>query len=340
MEKYSLFEEYVKDYLDEAYHIYPNLFGYLSLNNAIGSYFSQIENLITDKDIDMNNHYSYQYHIDGLTYLDLCQKILSSLDISYWEKLQEYLKKGYILFEDDEIDTFAHCNCNTSHPDIRLNRTYTIEDVFITIHEFFHSLHLVQYHNHFHPEWYLTTECISSIVEFYSAMYLYHNDLFKSDVIIYMKHIAKAMFDFADASLFNGVILEIYDQMESLSIKDIKYFLKAKDIDQRYINIFDLFEEDDEFDYHVNCTYNLGFPVALFIANKMLNDVHYIKLFNKQFKNISTYDVASFLAPFGLIDVLNNNEFLYDLMQYVNIVITDLCTKDKLNIKPYLLEMR
>ena len=331
-------EEIVADYMNAVYKYMPNLIDYLDLNNKYGFYMEQIRGI---NNIDEPPKYDYM-HLDFLSVLELCLKILDSLNPSLKDFLIEKINDGTIVM-GSQPQSKSRVGTINGVPIITIGRFYNIFDVGNIIHELFHMIHLNHFQNDLSNDvWYATTEAIAMTGEIYAYMYMYKNNLVQDDSKAALREYFWQIFIEADITFCNGIILDIYDKAQKINSKLVATYNAAKGIISAYDDVFDSKNIAKELLYHEKSTYTMGFPIALFLALKMLDDDYYIKLFFKQLSMIECHTPKSFLAPFGLDGMMDDEDFIIQAFTYINDLMDKLYNKDEVNLtpyKPYMIEM-
>lgn len=337
MEELVSIEEYIASYTSIVYSAFPNLINYVGLNNNYGAYIGQLENLVND---NMPEAFEYETYIDFASWMDICLDILESMGSNYRDEFIKCINDGTFSFDEDG-DDYSYTTVQNNHRSCYIEKNNTIEDVFEAIHEFFHSEHLKKFDNDMQNEkWYTLTEGIAMAAEFYAIMYLYKKGSMRKDIVMYLKKMFANLFVKANNSLFEGFLIGVYDSFGSFDKVDTMTYIKQRNFPEEFVNMIDYVNLDEDFMYHINSTYVLGFPSAFMIAKKMIDDPYYIGLFNKQFKDIRHYDVESILQTFGLRDILDDVDFIFDVMEYINGISELVFKEDRIDLKQYVVEMR
>ena len=328
-------EQLIKEYSDELYSKMPIFYQYLEVINAYAGYFGQIEGYLEAKVTDIEE---YQLELDYLSIIEICNEILMSLDSKLCDKFNKRISDGTIDFKCDSITSMSIVDKKIN---ITINKTSTIEDVLGLIHEFFHSIHIEKYDNDMqNQEWYFFTEAIAMTGELYAILYMYKNNILKEDLNSYLKKYISTMFAHASNTLLTGLTLEIYDDEQSLSDVAVNHFISVKQLPEGYNEITEVIQYLDDFLFHESATYTFGFPIALLIASKMLDDEEYKIRLLSLLEHINEYDLDNLLTSLGIKNIIKNEDYMCDAMNYVYSVVNEMLDDRQLDIKSLLIEMR
>lgn len=331
-------EKLIKEYSDELYSSMPIFFDYLEIINLFAQYIGQIESLIGAKTENINE---YKTSVDFLSLIELCNQILSTLDRGLCDKFNKRLADGTINLDSEEELSITAMTVVDHNIDINVKRTYTIEDVLGLIHEFFHSIHIEKYDNDMqNANWYFSAELIAMIGEFYAIMYLNQNNIFKDDLIEYLKGVLNVIFAKANDTLITGLTLEIYDKEQSISDEAVQHFIRTRGLPQEYGAIIEVLEELEDFEFHDNATYIFGFPISMLIATKMLEDDSYKRKMLYLLEHINEYSPKSLLTYLGVEGILSDEDYICSVINYICEVSNKMIEKEHVNIRGLLLEMR
>ena len=328
-------EQLIKEYSDELYSKMPIFYQYLEVINTYAEYFGQIEGLLEEK---VNDIEEYCVDLDYLSIIEICNEILMSLDKNLCDKFNKRITDGTIDFKHDSITSMGISNKRIN---ITINKTSTIEDILGLIHEFFHSIHIEKYDNDMqNQEWYFFTEAIAMIGELYAVMYMHENSILKDDLNKYLKKYISIMFSHANNTLLTGLTLEIYDREQSLSDDAVSHFIQFKNLPEEYNEISEVIEYLDDFVFHESATYTFGFPIALLIASKMLIDEEYKLRFLSLLAHINEYDLDNLLTSLEIKNIIKNEDYICDAMNYIYNIVNEMLNERQLDIKSLLIEMR
>lgn len=171
-----------------------------------------------------------------------------------------------------------------------------ISDVFAIIHEFMHYMHLGKYNfDMTNNDWLFLTEMISISFEFYTLFKLYEDSKYQDDVVAYFMNLLYAICIRNFNIIHESLILNIY---------------------------------------HEDAPYVFGFPLAIYIGNKMAYDENYLNKVINEFNNINNHTVESFLKTIDVYKFLsddNNRDNLYLLMNQINELLNDIYSEKEVS---------
>lgn len=234
--------EYLSDKINAKYEYDP-----FFVDNALGIYelydgFSKIK-------IEYKSNKDFSY-IDGLDNINYALEFFKQYGLS--KRLETSLNDGTIEFEDSHEnyedsynEVYSHCAIRYNYTDIVVPNTGTIEDSYLLVHEFMHSLNTQRtYVSH------LLTEFVSIYFELKYADYLMdknisHDDIAKLFMLRY-DDCQKAIKQNKDMTLLLGIyntcgevteeIISEYDpdiNIEALSKTDVNMLSRSGDY--RYV---------------------------------------------------------------------------------------------------------
>lgn len=330
-------EELIKAYSEELYSKMPIFFRYLELINVYAGYLTQIEDYMDGK---VKDNKTYSTNIDYQSLVEITNEILSSLDSDLCHKFNQSLVDGTIDFDEDE-SAITSMSIVDKRVNITVKKTYTIEDILGLIHEFFHSIHIEKYNNNMEdPNFYFFTEAVAMIGEIYSILYMHKNNIMKSDLIVYINKYLSTIFYHANTTLITGLSLEIYDCEQSLSNDAVSHFLTVKQLPKEYSEITNILEELEDFPFLESSTYIFGFPISCLISFKMLEDENYKDKVIYLLKNIKEYSLEELLTSLKVGDILNNEDYICAIMNYICTISEQLLIQEQVDIKSLLKEKR
>lgn len=325
-------EEYVEMYSSEIYNSFPNLFKYLNYILVQAGYMEDIREYNQKYILDEHN---YENKIDINCLLNICIEVLDTIDTSLKDKFILYLNNGTIDFNDNE-DTISATQNDNNNLSINIKRNYNIEDILATIHEFFHGIHLEKYNLEFIDDWYIITEMFAITGELYTLFYLMDKEFCTTDLEIYLNKFIESMFIHNYVTLENGLFIDLYYKMQSINKESLEQYIVMNNLPENYNEI--LTEDDesadtDEFNYHESATYALAFPLSIILARRLLMDEEYKKIFMDVLRNINMYDIPTLFDKLGIKEYIENDDKLFELMNFINKYLTKKFTNQKINIK-------
>ncbi len=325
-------EEYVEMYSSEIYNSFPNLFKYLNYILVQAGYMEDIREYNQKYILDEHN---YENKIDINCLLNICIEVLDTIDTGLKNKFILYLNNGTIDFNDNE-DTISATQNDNNNLSINIKRNYNIEDILATIHEFFHGIHLEKYNLEFIDDWYIITEMFAITGELYTLFYLMDKEFCTTDLEIYLNKFIESMFIHNYVTLENGLFIDLYYKMQSINKESLEQYIVMNNLPENYNEI--LTEDDesadtDEFNYHESATYALAFPLSIILARRLLMDEEYKKIFMDVLRNINMYDIPTLFDKLGINEYIENDDKLFELMNFINKYLTKKFTNQKINIK-------
>lgn len=331
-------EELLKDYCDELYYKYPLFFKYLPVINMYAGYLTNLCGLLNKK---MDNITEYNTDIDIISMLDICNKILSSIDEDLCAEFNKKINDGTIQFNDESEYDYSFSKIENGEVVSEIKRKYTIQDVVETIHEFFHIIHIEKYDKKYEDQdCYLLTEGVALIGEIYSILYMHEKNILREDLLVYFKQVINAMDSHSSDTLITGSVLNIYDVEQSFSEEAMDQLIEVDESSSEHDGIGDLLLSLDEFPFHTSSTYVFGFPIAILVASKMLEDEMYKKRVMHLLGNISDYNIESLLSFLGIEKVIGNEDDIYSVINYIYTVSNRIINAEKIDIKKFLVTMR
>ena len=325
-------EEYVNMYSTEVYNSFPNLFKYLNYILVQAGYMEDIREYNQQYILD---EHSYENKIDINCLLNMCIEVLDTIDPCLKDKFILYLNNGTIEFNDDE-DSISSTQNDNNNLSITIKRNYNVEDILVTIHEFFHAIHLEKYNLEFTDDWYLITEMIAITGELYTLFYLMDKEFCTTDLEIYLNKLMGSVFMHNYVTLENGIFIDLYDKMQAINNDSLDEYIVMNNLPESYN---ELLTDDDEsadtaeFEYHLSATYSLAFPLSILLSRRLLLDDQYKKTYMRVLNNIYMYDIPTIFDKLGITEYLNNDDKLFELMNFINRYLTKKFTKEKVNIK-------
>ena len=325
-------EEYVEMYSSEIYNSFPNLFKYLNYILVQAGYMEDIREYNQKYILDEHN---YENKIDINCLLNICIEVLDTIDTGLKNKFILYLNNGTIDFNDNE-DTISATQNDNNNLSINIKRNYNIEDILATIHEFFNGIHLEKYNLEFIDDWYIITEMFAITGELYTLFYLMDKEFCTTDLEIYLNKFIESMFIHNYVTLENGLFIDLYDKMQSINKESLEQYIVMNNLPENYNEILtddDESADTDEFNYHESATYALAFPLSIILARRLLMDEEYKKIFMDVLRNINMYDIQTLFDKLGIKEYIENDDKLFELMNFINKYLTKKFTNKKINIK-------
>ena len=315
-------DEYLVEYYKILKEEMPELIKYLDLINDEVCYIIQLYYL----NMDSFQIESYEKNFDEFERINLVRSFLKDINPEYDKMYVDLIKQRKLLYGNYKM---SHTKSNK----VYIRGTNDIEEVIVTIHELFHYIHLSMYdYDTSNTDWYILTEMIAIMFEFYVLFSMYQNDLYRNDIRSYFYKVIGGIYIRADNIASESLILDIYDKMGSIDDDAIEKFKDEKNIPDGYMDIlFSLEGDTNPFTYHENATYMFAFPMSLIGSMRMLLDKEYFDKIINVFNNINNYSFNEILDEMELSYILSdedNRENLYRVMEYIDTFIKDV-SKDK-----------
>lgn len=332
MKKKLTLEEYIEMYYNELNQQMNNFIKYLDLILDEAFYYMQIYD-IHEEDFEERE---YNNKLDNYEIIRICCSVLDELNNDYSILFKDYLNNEFIKYKKNAKYSFMNSK------KIVINKTNTIEDIFTTIHEFFHKMHVNMYDNNLkNPDWLFLSELIAILFEFYAFFYMYKNDMYKEDLKIYFNKLINAVGMISMDVIHEILILNIYDKYKSIDEESIYKFLKYKDMDEQIIGLLKIFEpEKNPFRYHKEAPYIFGFMISLISSFNMVYDDDYKNKVLNSFKNINMGNIELFLKNINMDGILNDKDgdTLYNFVEDINQFIDTINIEEKITGKELKLE--
>ena len=327
-EEEKALEKKISEYSSELYETYPIFFENMNFTILASTYICSV----CQDFFKADEEFFYKDEIDILTVISYCEDIAGSLDIEYKNLFQKKISDGTINFDFSNKDDNSYTQPKEGYTNINIMRKYNIEDILVTIHEFFHDIHFSKFEKKLEDENCLFySELIAVIGDLYGAFYLYKNGLFKEDVVTYIKKIFYNTYMIANSTLIGGVTLDIYDKMQSFDDDSITKYIELTNGSENYRTMPSVYECLGGHNYHNLSTYTFGFIFSFLISDSMIKDEYYINQFKRIMENIDNYDFKDILSAFGINGVLTNPDKLYSAVLYIYHMLEAMIKKNKIN---------
>jgi hypothetical protein len=305
-------EEYVKKYYEELKADLPPFIKYIDLITNEAFYFSQLYSFHQSR----FSNFEYPSKVDKLEVFETCNEILGTLCPKYQDEYNELIKRKQITYLRNKSG-FSYLNNKLK---VKIIKTGTIEDIFGTIHELIHKIHVGYYNNQFdNSDWYFLSEMIAMTFESYAMFYLYKQDRYREDIKVYFNKLLEAACLRSIGIIHEALILDIYDKEKSIDDDKIEEFIQKKKMDPDSKAILDLFFDDDkDFSFHEEATYTFGYPLAIQTGLLMAYNPEYLEKVVNSFNNISSGSIEDFLKNINSNILDSNSDTLYDLVESLN----------------------
>lgn len=318
-----------RDYCEDLNEVYPLYMKYLDVINTIAGNIMEIY-------IDIGQLYpvledqTYINEFDELETIELCLKILDSLDNSLGEQFLDYYANGTIKYKKN----IASSNTSVVNENVvsEIISTRNIKEVFVTIHEFFHALHLNLSGLELQDEdYYFYSETIAMVSELYAMMYLFNNPIYKDDVISYCKEFFESFIYKADITLKNGMLMFAYQATEDVRVEDLNKYAEFKNFPNVYQDVKLVLKDFDNFEYHNYARYVVGLPFSLLLAKSIFDSKKDKELYLQLFKEISNIGVKDIIKRFDLECLFYDADKLFAAVNYLYDTIEDLYSNSKID---------
>lgn len=323
-------ENKISKYGSELYKTYPIFFENLNFTILSAYYICSVCQNFFKSD----EEFSYKDEIDVLTVISYCEDITGSFGSEYKNLFKKRISDGTINFDFSGKDENSHIEPKENYVNINIMRKHNIEDILVTLHEFFHDVHFSKFKDKLEDEKCLFySELIAVIGDLYGAFYLYKNGLFKEDAVTYIKKIFYSTYVMASNTLIGGVTLDMYDKMQSFDDDSITKYIELTNGSENYRTMPLVYACLDKNNYHNLSTYTFGFIFSFLIVDSMIKDEYYINQFKKIMENIEQYDFKDILSSFGISGVLTNPDKLYSAVLYIYHMSEVMVNKNKIDFK-------
>lgn len=218
----------------------------------------------------MNN---YITKFDRESTIELAYEVLESISPFIANRYLKEVKNGVINFGNYGFSSTKNENNNYN---IYVHDEGNIVTPMISVHEFFHLLHLEKCNYNLDDEnYYCYTEALGMAADFYFIMYVVNN---KKDLVDDIKEAISEyyirIYKLAKDSLVDGLLISIYNDKNKLSKKYIKQYVEENKLNEKYKKIMS-YKEYACLDYYENIRYIYSLPQALIIAYKLYNEEQY-----------------------------------------------------------------
>lgn len=303
-------EKYIGFFLNnfcEAYPFYKNnLHENLELTEVLLDTYNTIYVPPMDK---------YITKFDKEASIELAYEVLESISPFLANRYLKYVRDGVIIFdtnhssstvnEDNNYYIYVHDRGNISTP-------------MSSLHEYFHLLHLEKCNCNFEDEnYYCYTEALGMAADFYFIMYVVNN---KKDLLEDIKEVISEyyirIYNLANESLIDGLLISIYNDKNKLSKKCIKQYIDEKKLNEEYKNLMK-YKERACLDYYENIRYIYSLPQALVIAYNLYNDEAYRNNFNDMINDLECMDYVKWADKYYNSYIEEDNLYnMFRLLRY------------------------
>jgi hypothetical protein len=198
----------------------------------------------------------------------------------------------------------------------------------ISLHEFFHLLHLEKCEYKMDDEnYYCYTEAIGMAADIYFIMYVVNN---KKELLEDIKQVISEyyvrIYKLANESLIDGLLISIYKDKNKLSKKYINQYIEENKLNDNYKYIMNR-KERACLDYYENIRYIYSLPQALVIAYNLYNDEAYRNNFIDMINDLECMDYVKWADKYYNSYIEEDN--LYNMFRLLRYNIYNLYKDDE-----------
>ena len=312
-------EKYIKFFLNNFCQVYPfytnNLYRNIELSEVILDTYNTIY-------VPSMNEYTAKFDISSS--FDLAYEVLESISPFLANRYLEEIKKGTIKFGDYISGTYNEDNKYS----IYIKDNHNIATPMVSVHEFFHLLHLEKCNNKLEDEnYYCYTEALGMAADFYFIMYVINN---KKELLEDIKEIIceyyLRIYKITNESLIDGLLISIYKDKNNLSKKSINTYIEENNLNSKYKNIMKI-KDYAHLDYYENIRYVYSLPQALIIAYKLYNEEEYRYNFMDMINDFEYLDYIKWADKY--FNCYINDEKIYDLFRLLRCNLHNLYKDDE-----------
>ena len=331
----SLQEKLLQVYYDKINEKAPKAIERLDFVNAIITYMYELYNDLNIENI-VNRNIKRVLSKDEIN--KICIQILRSIDPMYSINFHAFLKTDMITPSKENY------SC-ADEEGIHIFQTNNIEQIITTIHEFAHHLHRINLcledELSTDPDAWYSCEMIAMTFEFYALFYMYKNDILADEIKKSFLSYIYFIYNKLSKVMGEALMLNIIDKYTFLSVDCIlKYKKKYKVSDEQLRKIYgidhsklvrylkgDESEIVNEYRYPDEYRYIFGFPLSIYIANRMVNSNSYKARFVENFTNIDILGSDKFLKKMSAYQIIEDPDCLEWIIEnvksYINHIIND-----------------
>lgn len=338
MEEEITLEEYIGNYNSQVYKVFPKLIKYMDYINDSAFNMCWLGEQLFDEDLILDD---YENNVDTLELINQSSNILEIFDKDYKNLLQELIKNGTINFYEAHDESFSYTTFKNDNGDISVDRNYNIEDILKTIHEFFHYVHISNFNKDLkQQDCYIYSEFFALCAEMYAMFYMYKNNIYKNDVIKYLKKFIMILHGYANKVFIQGSVMHIYDICNDFSDDSINEYIELTNSPKEIENIFYFLDDIDDFDYHEMAPYIIGILPAFLLAQNMINDKNCIKRFKHCVENAKQYTEIDELFDFlNIAKVIQGTDEIVEIVDSIYDMIKEFFTKKETSFQKKLGEI-
>ncbi len=330
----SLKERIFKLYYDKIGTEFPKSIEYLDFVNDVIVYMYELYNDFKIEEI-LNRNIKRVLPKGEIN--DICIEVLKSIDPKYSRNFKKYTKEN-IITPSKEAYSYA------DNEGIHIFQTNNIEQILVTMHEFIHDIHRISVNEEELIDnldaWH-SSEMFAMIVEFYALFYMNKNNILADEIKKSFLSYIYFMYTKSSKVMGESLILNIIDKYGDLSIKSILNYAKNHHLSDKQIQTInkvdsykilkstagDKMDLTGEYRYAEDYRYIFGFPLAIYIANRMSISDSYKERFVENFANIGEIGSDKFLKKLSAYQIIEDQDCLEwvigNVKSYTNHIIND-----------------
>lgn len=330
-------EKLVKLYYEKISTEYPKAIYYLDFVNSIILYMYELYYDFNIKKLVNNNN---QLTISTEDIYDICIEVLKSINPKYSRFFKKCLFGGLIEYVEGELSWMDTEGLHVSTHKVVSNK---IEEILIILHEFAHYNHLIYSGKEdlLGPDSWHISETIAMTFEFYALFYMYNNGILVDEVKKSFLRYIKYVYNRSNDIIAEALMLNIIDKYGDISVPNVldyaaihnisdKYLSKISNYNYNRLARFLVNDSNPKFNdkrYYEDYRYIFGFPLSIYIANRMVNSDSYKGRFVENFANIGEIDSDKFLKKMSAYQIIEDHDCLEwvlgNVKSYTNHIIND-----------------
>ena len=330
MEEEITLEEYVENYNSQVYNTFPKLFRYMEYINDSAYNICWLGEQLFKEETTFDG---YENNIGVSELINQAINILGMFSKDYKKLLEEIIKNGVINFYDATDETFSYTTFKNNYADVSIDRNYNVEDLLKIIHEFFHYVHIDNFNRTPGEEdCYIYTEFFALTAEMYAMFYMYKNNIYKNDIIIYLKKYIMILYSYANKTFIQGSVMHIYDICNDFSDEAINEYIKLTNTSEEIKNVLYLLDDIDDFDYHILAPYIIGVLPAFLLAKNMIDDKYSVERFKTCVENAKNYtEIDELFKLLNIENILQSTDEISNVIDDVYDIVKDFFEEKNIN---------
>ena len=313
-------EKYIDFFLNNFCKVYPFYINNLDKNIELTELLIDTYNTIYVPPMD-----NYITKFDKESSIELAYEVLESISPFLSNRYLKEIKDGVVKFGDYNFSGTVDENNKYS---IYVHDEGNIVTPMISLHEFFHLLHLEKCEYKMDDEnYYCYTEAIGMAADIYFIMYVVNN---KKELLEDIKQVISEyyvrIYKLANESLIDGLLISIYKDKNKLSKKYINQYIEENKLNDNYKYIMNR-KERACLDYYENIRYIYSLPQALVIAYNLYNDEAYRNNFIDMINDLECMDYVKWADKYYNSYIEEDN--LYNMFRLLRYNIYNLYKDDE-----------